>query len=215
MIEVVKPVRRMPVWLSLLLIVASLAAGGAAIHWFLQTSTQAEDVVLDRDPTDSVAEVGMNHNSWRVKAGDFVLTITGKDQPRFEPEFRRLEGLSSEQVHFLSMTRRIANDRLIRARLELTDDQQDRLKHIREGAKVELSAQDKSQLAAALKQYLHDSDTKDAKAKDKAETALINAVEDVARPISLSAQKSAMERAEIARTLLTPEQTKIYQSMAQ
>lgn len=215
MIESPKQVRRMPVWLSLGLIALALASGSYAVYWFFQNSTSAQDIVLDRDPNDSVAEQGINHNTWRIKAGDFALTIVGRDKSTFEAEFRRFEGLSTQQIHSLAMARRIANDRAIRRSLNLTSAQQDTLDRIRAGAKVELSAADKAVLTSALKDYLNDSDTKDPAAKDKAETRFINSVSDLSRPIAIAAQKSAMERAELARTLLTPEQMAIYQKTSQ
>ncbi len=111
------------------------------------------------------------------------------------------------------MARRIANDRAIRQALKLTKEQRDKLNTIRAGANIELSNADKAALTSAFKTYLSESDTKDPAAKDKAQTHFINAVEDMSRPIAIAAQKAAMERAEMARTLLTPEQLAIYQKM--
>ncbi len=215
MIETAQPLRRMPAWLSVVTIVLALAVGAAAIYWFFQSSSEARDIVLDRDPSDTVTEQGINHNTWRVRAGDFQLTVVGRDKPSFEAEFRRFEGLSTEQVHALSMARHIANDRTIREALSLSKDQQERLKSIRAGAKIDLSDADKATLTKALKTYLSASDTKDPKAKDKAETHFIQEVEGVSRPIALVAQKSAIERAEAARTLLAPVQLQTYQKIGQ
>ncbi len=176
---------------------AALAGGSLAVYWFFQSSTAAQDIVLDRDPNDSVTEQGINHNTWRVRAGDFALTIVGRENPTFAGEFRKFEGLSSEQIHLLAMARRIASDRMIRDALGLTKDQKDTLSRIRAGAKVELSEADKTLLTTALKTYLKESDTSDATAKDKSETHFIDAVSDMSRPIAMTAQKSAMERAEL------------------
>ncbi len=98
MIESPSQVRRMPVWLSVGLIALTLAGGSYAVYWFLQSSTDAQDIVLDRDPNDSVTEGGINHDTWRVKAGGFGLTITGRKNRLSRRSSENLKGSASNKL---------------------------------------------------------------------------------------------------------------------
>lgn len=215
MIESPTQVRRMPVWLSVVLIALALAGGVFAVYWFFQGSTAAQDIVLDRDPNDSVKQGGINQDTWNVRAGDFSLMVVGRERPIFKGGFLKIEGLSKQQTDLLGMTKRIAGDRAVRQVLNLTKEQRDKLNAIRAGANIDFSEADKAVLAKTFKTYLNESDTNDPPAKVRADNHFIDAVADVSRPLALTAQKSALERAEQARTLLTPEQMATYQKMGQ
>jgi hypothetical protein len=155
MIEVKKPDRAIPLWASVLIIVACLA-GGAWLVWAFVIGGGTGDriVVLDHAPGDGVSKTA--RDAWRIKAGTAGAQVTQKEGGGYDVDFffERYEFLAPEEVDVLSRIRRITRDKSVATALQVTPAQMQQLQDIRAKAKLVMPDAERQQIVDHFPAYL-------------------------------------------------------------
>jgi Spy/CpxP family protein refolding chaperone len=204
MIEVERPARPVPVWLTVGAV--AVAVGGAA--WFVRATffdarPRERIVVLDKGPDDGVQKRG--DGRWQVRAGNAWLGIE-KDpagKPSLEFRFWRYDFLPADAMDTLVKVQRLVRDGAMARQIGLTPQQLTQLRDIRAQGKAELPPADAERLRGLWSGY---EATSDPKAKQAAELRLIRALDEITRRLEAPATQSGVERAERARKVLRAEQ---------
>jgi Spy/CpxP family protein refolding chaperone len=204
MIEVERPARPIPWWLTGLVI--ALAVGGAAwfVHaTFFDTRPRERIVVLEKGADDGVQKRG--DNRWQVRAGNGWLGVEKDRAGALSLEFRfwRYDFLPADAMDTLVKIQRLVRDGAMAKQLGLAPQQVTQLRDIRTQGKVELPPADAERLKALWAGY---EPLKDPKAKQAAELKLVRALDEITRRLEAPATQSGVERAERAKKVLTPEQ---------
>jgi Spy/CpxP family protein refolding chaperone len=204
MIEVERPVRPIPWWLTALVI--ALSVGGAA--WFVYATffdsrPRERIVVLEKGADDGVQKRG--DNRWQVRAGNAWL---GVDKDRagalsFEFRFWRYDFLPADTMDTLVKVQRLVRDGAMAKQIGLTPQQLTQLRDIRSQAKVDLPTPEVDRLRGLWTSY---EPIAEPKAKQAAELKLIRTLDEITRRLEGPATQSAVERAERAKQVLKPEQ---------
>jgi hypothetical protein len=206
MIEVHKPARPIPAWLTVLVVVAALAAGA----WFLRALWQGSGpreriVILDKAPGEGVTRRGDGRYAVRGGAAWLGVEKNPKGDVSLEFRFDNTDFMGRDVVDVLTKTRRIVSDAAFAREMGVTPQQLAALRQVRQGAKIELPAPDAAQLKTLFAAY-EAAAAADPKAADAAETALTKALEAVGKKLEGPTRQGAAERAAKARAALTPEQ---------
>jgi Spy/CpxP family protein refolding chaperone len=204
MIEIERPVRPIPWWLTALVI--AIAVGGAAwfVHaTFFDTQPRERIVVLEKGADDGVQKRG--DNRWQVRAGNGWLGVEKDTAGNLSLEFRfwRYDFLPADAMDTLVKVQRLVRDGAMARQIGLTPEQVTQLRDIRAQGKVELPPADAERLKALWSKYESSSDPK---AKQAAELKLIRALDETTRRLEAPATQSGVERAERARKVIKPEQ---------
>jgi hypothetical protein len=206
-----KPVREIPVWAVIGVVIACLA-GGAWFIWtnWLRSGPAERIVVLDRGPDDGVKQVFAGR--YDVRSGNAALTVVKKGDADADVDFRwaKQEYLTGEQEKVLKMILRLTRDQAMADELGVTAEQMERLKANRAKAKVELSESDRSRLKDLFLAY--DAE-KDKDTKRKAETKLIKGLDAVAAKLEPAARQIAADRTADAKSVLSEDQIKRWDTM--
>jgi hypothetical protein len=204
MIEVERPVRPIPLWLTVL--VVAVALGGAAwfVHaTFFDTRPRERIVVLEKGADDGVQKRG--DNRWQIRAGNAWLGVDKDPAGKLSFEFRfwRYDFLPADTMDTLVKVQRLVRDGAMASQIGLTPQQVTQLRDIRNQGKVELPVADADRLRGIWSSY---EATTEPKAKQAAELKLIRALDEITRRLEGPATQSAVERADRARQVIKPEQ---------
>ena len=204
MIEMERPPRPVPLWVSVVVIAASV--GGAA--WFVRamffdTRPRERIVVLEKGADDGVQKRG--DNRWQVRAGNAWLGVDKNPGGRISFEFRfwRYDFLPADTMDTLVKVQRLVRDAAMAQQVGLTPQQLTQLRDIRSQGKVELPPADADKLRNLWNGY---DSTTEPKAKAAAELKLIRGLDAITRRLEGPATQSAIQRAEHAKQVIKPEQ---------
>ena len=204
MIEVERPPRPVPVWLTVL--VVALAIGGAA--WFVRATffdarPRERIVVLEKSADDGVQKRG--DNRWQVRAGNGWLGVDKDPAGTLSFEFRdwRYDFLPADAMDTLVKVQRLVRDGAMAKQIGATPQQLTQFRDIRTQGKVELPPADAERLRGLWSAY---ESTTEPKAKQAAEVKLVRALDEITRRLEGPAAQSAVERADRAKQVLKPEQ---------
>ena len=204
MIEVERPVRPIPLWLTVLVVAAALGGAAWFVHaTFFDTRPRERIVVLEKGADDGVQKRG--DNRWQVRAGNAWLGVDKDPDGKLSFEFRfwRYDFLPADTMDTLVKVQRLVRDGAMAGQIGLTPQQVAQLRDIRSQGKVELPAADAERLRGIWSNY---EAMADPKAKQAAELKLIRALDEITRRLEGPATQSAVERADRARQVLKPEQ---------
>lgn len=207
-----RPVRQIPAWLSVLVVLAC-AAGGGWFVWttFLSPAPRQKIVVMERGPKDGVRPE-VDH--WSIRSGNAWLGIprsttpAGGGSPDITFKFGN-EFYPEDQRAVLKKVVTVVNSPAVAKSVGVTPEQMRQLQDIRKGAKITIDEADRARLAQLWTAYESE---KDRQAKRAAETKLLKALEALAAKLEEPTLRSAAERAERAKSVLTAEQWKKLES---
>lgn len=212
-------VRPMPVWLSLVVILLSLGAGGWIVKWYVSTDAlQHESKVLEENPAlrparnlfNGPAVMQQGQNGWSIRCPEARLVVV---QPKSKPArvslltYNNYEFVPAEQRAAIFTVRRILRDKAMQKSLDITDAQLQTLQPFEQTITMSATKADYEKLLTLWAAYYSAAD------KAKPLAALQSAMTDTARA-SIGATKAlAADRAARIRSTLTPEQWKKYELM--
>ena len=206
-----KPVREIPPWAVVGVVVACLA-GAAWFVWanWLRSGPAERIVILDRGPDDGVKQ--LMGGRYEVRSGNAALTVSKKGDNDADMDFRwvKQEYLTPEQIKMLTIVLRLSREQAMADELGVTPEQTERLKANRAKAKVELTEADRSRLKELFLAY---DAQKDKDTKRKAETRLIKGLDAVAATLEGPAKQIAADRTVDAKSILTEEQIQRWDAM--
>lgn len=210
MIEMQQPVRQIPAWVTLSVVLACMAGGGWLGYRLLWAGPADRIVVLDHNPDDGVRQ-GQGDNRWYVQAGNARLWVSaakdGKTDMAFS--FARMD-LTREQNQAFNKCWRLIQDKAMAHAIGVTPLQSTRLEELRKAPKAEPTVDEMNRLRALWSAYQKASE---GAAKNDAENKLVHELDSAAAPLEAPARQFRLDLIEKVKTILTPEQWKNYDDM--
>ncbi|MDB5171582.1 MAG: hypothetical protein JWN51_355 [Phycisphaerales bacterium] len=207
-----RPIRQMPAWLSIGVIVACLTLAAGVAWWYWHRGWADNIVLLDHNPNDGVHPAKAGKDQWDASAGPAGAKIVRARNGNLDVNFyfNRMEFLSAEQIKALSAVKQIAADRLVQQELRITPAQLEVLTDIRAGSKIQLDEAETQRIREA---FLVWDRASGAAAKSAADGGMVRTLDAIASARLQATKASAVQRAEVARKTLTDEQWKQYDAM--
>lgn len=230
--------RDIPLWLTALVILLCIGGGAWLVKWYMQAQPRQVVEIPDdkvqakpagngwrgtfnngingfarnngsRGPRDINANgvQPWGANSFRIKTGDTVMTVNYSGD-KFDISPRYLNVQKVEGAELVMMRLGILTNADLREYLKVTEDQLAKLRAVPLPRSETLDKADKEQLSELWKAY--HSATGDTKAA--AEKKLLAAVDEIGRKNRAATVAFEVNRAEMVRAAVTPEQIKLYQA---
>ncbi len=211
--------RGLPIWLSLIVIVFSLGAGGGLLYWLLADARPSGEVVLappefsnrgaarrfnaPPPPADDVIVNGKD--SWTVNSGRGSMRVTTRDnKPVYRFAYQQSNFATPEQYQLNMLARQVVYDDQLAKKISATPEQIEKLRPHTSAIGIKLSDADKQTLINLWSDYQNAS----GNAKNDAKAKLLTGLKDISEK-SLPATRAAVEeRAKVVKTVLSEEQIK-------
>jgi hypothetical protein len=224
--------RDLPTWLTVLVVLACLLAGGALVWWYLRTPQRVAVIPLADQPRQASGRAATSDNnrsgraaqywnndvrpgvgnSFEVRAGNVLMWVRPRES-RPEPSLRleyRGRSVSREQMN-LMRSPLLANREDQARRLKLTNDQIEALKKIRSvrgGMPMVIGKEDEQQILAAWMAF----QKADESSKPINKEALLKVLESQGKK-NFEASKTALNQSITAvRSILNAEQQAMMES---
>lgn len=237
MTQTIQPrTRDIPVWLTGIVLLLCIGGGGWLIKWYLQDKGSVVEIPDDKVmPSANGGRggwrgqlAGMNgsrpidmrnrnadgvhpagRNSFRAKVGATTMLINASGSGRFDfiPQYQNPRTPEEAELTMIRMS--ILADATWREHLKVTDEQlKDLRKKVPAPQSPRLDAADQTRMTDLWKAYEKASNAE----KPAAEKKLLAAVDEIGKKNLTSYKAYEASRAEAIKTILTPEQIKLYHS---
>jgi hypothetical protein len=231
-----QPVRDIPVWLTAIILLLCIAAGGWLVRWTLQQDKPGEFVTLaddklppavvkaarpggplapggaSRPPRNVVSTADGIHeqkNGWRINAGNTVMQVNPgrRGGPNEVNVYYAPQLRTAEEAELAMIRMSILSDSNWRDALKITDAQMAKLKAVPVATGMKIDDPDKARLADLFKAW---QTTKDTAAKDAAAKTLTTALADIGKKCEAPTKQHEAARARAVQDALTPQQLAQY-----
>ncbi len=229
--------RDLPIWLSLLIILACLAGGGWFVRWYFDSAPISRTVSVPtaqprdndtpaerrerRAPSvrrqspltaqspDGVASLG--NRQWNAKSGDVLLSARGLgNETRITLSYLRGDVPDDQQRMLLLARRRLAFDPGIREALEITPEQIEKLRAVSGFSGIGLTDAETDRVRDAWQAYL----SARGDARDPAQANLLALLRELGAAKLDDTRQAIATRTERIRAILTPEQLERFMSLS-
>jgi hypothetical protein len=232
--------RDIPLWLTALVILLCIGGGAWLVKWYMQAQPrQVVEIPDDKVQAKPAAngwrgafnngnngsgftrnngirnqrDINANGvqpwgaNSFRIKTGDTVMTVNYSGD-KFDISPRYLNVQKVEGAELVMMRLGILTNADLREYLKVTEDQLAKLRAVPLPRSETLDKSDKQELSELWKAY----HSADGSAKAAAEKKLLAAVDEIGKKNRAATVAFEVNRAEMVRAAVTPEQIKLYQA---
>lgn len=202
--------RRMPAWVSVVLIVLALAGGAAVVYWFFTTGPGGgETIILDKGPDDGIKGTPGGRN-WTVISGNTKMQVTKGPGDKLQAKFGYLhyDFLTPEEFAVLNKGRRIAIDGAMADALGFSADQSNDLRdQVRRAFNISLPDADQKKLMNLFRAW------RDAPG-DSRELSLLRELDQAGDKAAGSARQGATDAVAHIRQIVSPQQWQKFDEMS-
>ncbi len=213
----------LPIWLSLLVIVLAIGAGGGLLYWLL-TAPRADSEVVIAPPAETRPQpFGMRPNrrpgmaisvaanditavgkdNWAVNSGKGQLRVFVRDNNSlYRFAYLTPDYATPEQFRLNMLARQVVRDEAVAQKIGATPEQIEKLKPHVMPIGMMLSQADREQIIGLWTQWQSAADAAKTDAKDK----LLAALKDVADRALPATQAAIAERTAAVKAILSAEQ---------
>jgi hypothetical protein len=233
--------RDIPLWLTALVILLCIGGGAWLVKWYMQAQPRQVVEIPDdkvqakpagngwrgsfnngnnggngfnnRNSGRNQRDINANGvqpwgaNSFRIKTGETVMTVNYSGD-KFDISPRYLNVQKVEGAELVMMRLGILTNADLREYLKVTEDQLAKLRAVPLPRSETLDKADKKELSELWKAY----HSADGSAKVAAEKKLLAAVDEIGKKNRAATVAFEVNRAELVRAAVTPEQIKLYQA---
>jgi hypothetical protein len=229
-----RPVRDIPIWLTLLILLLCIGGGGWVV-WKYTNTNPPEPITIapgspraalvknwrpsedgggvnrgprrnQDDDTDGVKALTAN-KSWRVRAGNayMFVNVGRKGDLEISPNYRSI--YTPEQNQLVIMRQRLLQDDAMREFIKITPEQLAKLKSVPPPEGMKMGADEKKKLEDAFQAYRS---AKDSKAQEAAEKAVVAALDEIGKRRFEETKAYMVKRVEAIQSAVTPDQIKLF-----
>jgi hypothetical protein len=230
------PVRDIPIWLTLLILLLCIGGGGWVV-WKYTNTNPPEPITIapghpraalvknwrpsedgggggpsrgprknQDDDSDGVKSLTPNR-SWRVRAGNAYMFVNVGRKGDLEISPNYRSIYTPEQNQLVIMRQRLLQDEAMREFIKVAPDQLAKLKNVPAPEGMKMGADEKKKLDELFQAYRN---AKDSKAQEAAEKSLVSALDEVGKKRFEETKAYMVKRVEAIQSALTPDQIKLF-----
>jgi hypothetical protein len=228
------PVRDIPVWLTLVILVLCIGGGGWLVWKYTNTNAPGPIVITASNPraalvknwrpddasanpaamrtprktqdddSDGVKALTPNR-SWRVRAGNAYMSVSLNRKNEIELSTNYRSFYTPEQNQLVIMRQRLLQDQAMRDMIKMTEDQLAKLKTVPPPEGMKMADDEKKKLIDLFNAYRL---AKDPKSQEAAEKAVVAALDEIGKKRFEETRAYMIKRVEAIQTAMTPDQIK-------
>jgi hypothetical protein len=229
-----RPVRDIPVWLTIVILLLCIGGGGWLVWKYTKTNAPGPIVIAPGNPRAALVknwrpsdDAGMAlrtarrnqdddsdgvkaltpNRSWRVKAGNayMFVNLTRKNEAEITPNYRSI--YTPEQNQLVIMRQRLMQDDAMREFIKVTPEQLAKLRTVPPPEGMKMTPDEKKKLTDLFEAYRA---AKESKAQEVAEKVLVANLDEIGKKRFEETKAYMVKRVEAIQAAITPDQIKLF-----